>query len=182
MRLSSLSYHADFFICVAFVIYFAVCASLAPWQVGAEWTAYAAVGFITWTLLEYLIHRWIYHHVPYFAKMHSAHHVEPKSPIGAPPIIGIIIIFGLFYVPFSSSSVVLANGRTSGVLLGYCAYHLLYHAAHYWSPEPTSWLYRARHYHALHHYHSEHFNFGITTSFWDRVFGSVAKPAQRRAV
>ena len=175
MRLSTLAYYADFFTSAALVVLFVVLIALDTWEHHAEWVLVVVLGGAAWTLIEYLIHRWIYHHVPYFQELHDAHHAEPNAYIGAPPLLGIAIICVVSFAPLVSISFVVASGLTTGVLVGYCTYMLVHHADHYWRPATTTWLYRARHHHAQHHYHSGHSNFGITTSFWDRVFGTVVK-------
>jgi sterol desaturase/sphingolipid hydroxylase (fatty acid hydroxylase superfamily) len=182
MRLSAPSYYADFFVSAGIIAYLAALIGHERWQVDAEWTGLLVLGFALWTFAEYAIHRWLYHRVPYFAQRHETHHAEPTAFIGAPPLIGIALIVTLFYLPFAATSLVVASGLTAGVLLGYCAYQMLHHAAHHWPRAQKSWLYRLCRHHALHHYHSEHANFGITTSFWDWAFGTAAKVGRRNSV
>jgi len=182
MRLSTISYYADFWISIALIAIFAAHGSTMNWRGGAEWFGCVALGLACWTLLEYVIHRWVYHGIPYFKQQHEHHHEEPLEFIGAPPLIGIVLILSVFYAPLMSNHPLVASGLTSGVLAGYSIYQLLHHADHHWSPRPGSWFHRARHFHALHHFHSEQANFGITTSFWDWAFGTRAKVRQRSAV
>jgi sterol desaturase/sphingolipid hydroxylase (fatty acid hydroxylase superfamily) len=175
MRLGPLGYFSDFIVAGILISYFTAQLAFGTWQIRAEWLASAVLGGAAWTLLEYLIHRWVYHHVPYFQDAHDAHHAEPMAYIGAPPLVGVAIILLVIFVPLAASHMAVAYGGTTGVLIGYCAYMLLHHAAHYWSPAQGSWLYRAKHHHAQHHYLSDHVNFGITTSLWDRVFGTAVR-------
>ena len=176
MRLSKLSYFADFYISMVLIAGLASFGSMLPtWLKRGEWVLYASLGFVLWTLLEYAIHRWLYHHVPYFKDIHEAHHAEPNAYIGAPATVGIALIFAIFFAPLATFNVVAASGLTAGVLMGYLAYMILHHAAHYWTLPPGSWLYQARRHHALHHYSSQASNFGIITSFWDHVFGTATR-------
>lgn len=181
MRLSPLGYYSDFIVASGLIAIFTVQFASGTWQTRVAWGASAALGGLIWTLVEYAVHRWVYHHIPYFQSVHDAHHAEPKAFIGAPPLIGIGIIVLVVFVPLASTSMVAACGTTTGVLLGYCAYMILHHAAHYWAPARGSWLYRANHHHAQHHYLSDQINFGVTTSFWDRVFGTSARSLPRNA-
>ena len=181
MRLSRLAYYIDFVISAGLVVGLAgytisVAASI---ELG-QWLLYAGLGAAGWTLIEYAVHRVIYHHAPYFRDLHDAHHAQPNAYIGAPPLIGIIIIVAVFFAPVVKVSHVAATGLTAGVLLGYMAYMLIHHAAHYWVLTPTSWLYRTRRHHALHHYNSNRGNFGITTSFWDHAFGTAIEANRPR--
>jgi len=134
---------------------------------------FSALGLALWTLVEYAVHRWLYHSVPYFKDVHDAHHAEPNAHIGAPPVVCVALIFAIFFAPFANTHFTAACGLTTGILIGYMAYMLMHHAAHAWSPKPGTWLHGARRHHALHHFRAEECNFGITTAFWDHVFGTA---------
>jgi sterol desaturase/sphingolipid hydroxylase (fatty acid hydroxylase superfamily) len=174
MRLSQLSYYADFFLSAACVVGLIVLVAMHAEGIQlAGWLCYVVLGGVGWTLLEYATHRWIYHRVPFFKELHNAHHAEPDAHIGAPPVIGLVIIFGLFFVPIVGTSLLAACGVTTGMLLGYMAYMLVHHAAHYWTLPAGTWLYQARHHHAVHHYRAVEGNYGITTTVWDHAFGTA---------
>lgn len=52
----------------------------------------------------------------------------------------------------------------------------MHHASHHWRAD-SGWLKQRKCWHALHHHHTERpVCFGVTTSFWDRVFGTTAQP------
>jgi sterol desaturase/sphingolipid hydroxylase (fatty acid hydroxylase superfamily) len=181
MRLGAISYYADFIISLLVVAGLIGLASIHNTWVGSAKFTFAAVGgFVLWTLLEYAIHRFVYHHAPYFKDIHDAHHAEPNAHIGAPPVVGVLLILAIFFAPFAQANVALASGLTTGVLLGYLAYMLIHHASHEWTLRPTSWLYQAKRHHALHHHRPEACNFGIVTSFWDHVFGTAYVGTLRR--
>jgi len=48
------------------------------------WGIICLSGVVTWTLLEYVLHRYVLHHVPGFEQMHDAHHADPLASVGAP--------------------------------------------------------------------------------------------------
>jgi len=182
MRLSKLSYYADFFISLAIIAVMASLAAVLPtWLRRGEWVLFVVAGALAWTFIEYLVHRWLYHHAPFFREMHDMHHNEPHAHIGAPPIIGIVLIFAIFYAPLLTVNAIAASGVTVGILIGYVGYMVVHHAAHYWSMPQSSWLYQLRRHHALHHHHAEDCNFGITTSLWDRVFGTAVQTSRATA-
>ena len=176
MNLNRVLYFGDFFVCPVAIMALAI-AALA--KEGMEpiglWVLAFAIGCGAWTLLEYAIHRWIYHNVGFFDKMHDAHHQDPTGMIGAPSFLSIGLIFVLFYLPLFFINADIAGGFTSGVLLGYFAYMLVHHASHHWAPRHGSLLYRLRIAHMAHHYHDEEGNFGVTTAFWDKVFGTYVE-------
>jgi len=68
------------------------------------------------------------------------------------------------------------------MLVGYAAYQVVHHATHFWRPDRGSYLYRVRLHHSVHHYHQEFGNFGITTAFWDQVFGTAVEMKRILAV
>ena len=182
MHLSKLNYYADFFVSMALIALLAIIVmAKATWLQGIEWGIYLCVGAASWTLIEYGFHRWLYHGAPYIRDLHRAHHATPNAHIGAPSLIGIILIFMVCFAPLATTRFFAASGLTAGMLIGYMAYMLVHHACHYWRSTAFSWLYRARLHHALHHYHSDEINFGITTAFWDHVFGTALEPTRRRA-
>jgi sterol desaturase/sphingolipid hydroxylase (fatty acid hydroxylase superfamily) len=186
MRLSAVSYYADFFLGAAAILLLIV--RMVPGDEAlaqgfesliAYRIACVVAGFVLWTLFEYAVHRVLYHNIPFFRAMHDAHHAEPNAFIGAPPVIGVVLVIAITYWPIASINDMAASGLTVGMLLGYMAYMVLHHAAHYWNVATGSWLYQARRHHALHHHHRLEGNYGITTAFWDHVFGSALEPRRR---
>ena len=174
MRLGTIGYYADFL--SAFLGGFILCVlamARGTWLLRGEWIASLIIGVGLWTILEYGIHRWLYHGVEFFIRLHDAHHEEPNAYVGAPPFVGIALIFLLIYLPVELADLTVASGLTTGVLAGYMAYQLVHHATHFWQPARGTYLYRARLRHSGHHYHRKLGNFGITTVFWDQVFGSA---------
>jgi sterol desaturase/sphingolipid hydroxylase (fatty acid hydroxylase superfamily) len=174
MQLGRFGYYADFFggFAGSFVL-FALAMSRGTWLLRAEWLASLMVGIVLWTLLEYGVHRWLYHGMEFFVRLHDAHHQTPNAYIGAPPFVGIASIFLAIYMPGLLLGSTVASGLTEGVLLGYMAYQLVHHATHFWQPTRGSYLYGARLRHSGHHHHRELGNFGITTALWDQFFDTA---------
>src|SRR4030088_1703898 len=115
MRLGSFSYYADFvgaFTCSTLLWVLAMLQG--TWLSRGEWFASLLIGLAVWTLLEYGIHRWLYHGVDFFIRLHDAHHKDPNAYVGAPPFIGIALIFFLIYVPVEMFSLMVASGLTTG--------------------------------------------------------------------
>jgi cyclopropane-fatty-acyl-phospholipid synthase len=63
-----------------------------------------------------------------------------------------------------------ACALTLGVLTGYMVYTMTHHATHHWRAD-NSWLRQRKRWHALHHHLERPGYYGVTTSFWDNVFG-----------
>jgi sterol desaturase/sphingolipid hydroxylase (fatty acid hydroxylase superfamily) len=140
-----------------------------------RWLAMVLLGAALWTFIEYTTHRVIYHRVAAFKKYHEAHHADPQAYIGAPPLLGASVVLLISFLPVATFAPALATGLCVGMLTGYTVYLLVHHAIHFRKPTPGTYLYRARLYHAAHHYRNDEGNFGVTTSFWDRVFGTRAQ-------
>jgi sterol desaturase/sphingolipid hydroxylase (fatty acid hydroxylase superfamily) len=178
MQLSRLSYFADFVLCP---ILGAALLGVAAMRVGLTGMGPAllalVLGVFGWTFVEYVIHRSIYHRVQPFQGYHDAHHDDPKALIGAPSVLGIVLIFGVVFLPLLPLGVAVACGATSGFILGYFAYMMIHHASHHSDIRPGTWLYALRRHHARHHYAPDLGNFGVSTGFWDHVFGTaLARP------
>ena len=173
MPINNFLYYGDFFaipIAIVILTYFAFASggSAAAFNVSVS----LIVGIATWTLVEYLVHRFIYHHAPVFSALHDAHHEAPNAFIGVPSFISSGFLITVCYFPVRGFDAVAACGFTSGMLLGYGAYMVVHHATHHFSIEPGDWLYPSRVRHMAHHYHDDA-NFGVSTGFWDRVFGTT---------
>ena len=181
MRIGKFLYFGDFLVIPVAVLLFAWAAYAAGGAAAIpEWGASLVFGAALWTLVEYLIHRYAYHHAPILAPLHDAHHKEPLAFLGVPSFVSSGLILAVCYLPLRPYAPVLAAGFTSGVMLGYAAYMFVHHATHHFKIEPGDWLYEARLRHMTHHYR-EGVNFGVSTGFWDRVFGMLAARRERTA-
>jgi len=180
MRLSKTLYFGDF---VASPIAIIVLAALAlagqDYRAAALWLLALLAGICAWTLIEYLVHRYLYHGVAFFEKFHDAHHAEPNELIGAPSFIMIAMIILVFFVPLLAIGLVVASGAACGALIGYIGYMLVHHASHHFEPRPGSLLYQARLRHMAHHYHGTPGNYGVITSFWDQLFSTTVERRRR---
>lgn len=136
--------------------------------------AFALAGLLSWTAIEYGMHRFILHGWKLFSRLHEEHHQRPRALIFTPTILSAALIALLVFVP-----VLLASGfwracaLTLGVLTGYLAYTVTHHAVHHWHFD-NAWLKKRKRLHALHHYSiRQTVYYGVTSEFWDRVFGSI---------
>jgi hypothetical protein len=130
---------------------------------------YASTGLLSWTLSEYLLHRYVYHVVPSFlSEGHALHHDSPRALIGVPWYLTTIIVVAVFY------AVTLVAARpATGVFMamnwfGYVLYCLAHHGSHHFQYR-NGWLKKMKRHHLIHHAHPA-YNWGFTTALWDRVF------------
>jgi len=172
MRQGAISYFADIVFCPLLALALSLFAFDRYSEQIIEWLLILVFGVALWTLVEYFMHRVVYHHVDPFKNYHEAHHANPQAYIGAPPLVGTSIVFFISFAPLLPVSPVAANGLSAGMLAGYSAYMLVHYACHSRQPTPATYLHRLRVRHAVHHYRDDNGNFGVTTAFWDRVFGT----------
>ena len=178
MRQSALVYYFDSCIAPLAVLVLIVYAAL---HADPLWLAFLVPGLLGWTFVEYLIHRYIYHHVPGYVGLHDAHHKEPTALIGSPPGSGTILILIVVMLPLSYIGEAVGLGFGTGFLAGYALYQTAHHAVHFWKARHGSFLYRLRLHHMRHHYGKEEGNFGVSTPLWDHVFGTLLQRRGRQA-
>lgn len=138
-------------------------------------------GVLGWSLIEYLLHRFVLHGVAPFRRWHEQHHARPTALICTPTLLSATLI-GLFV--FLPAALLgdrwMACALTLGLLVGYLGYAVTHHAIHHWRGD-GAWLMRRKRWHALHHRHGGGARcYGVTGAFWDRVFGSAPAPAAVR--
>lgn len=151
--MSRLAYYTDFVAIPALVLVLVA--------VGGAGLGGMLLGLAAWTLAEYVIHRCLFHHLPVFRAAHDEHHARPCARTGVTSWHS-LGIFGLLFL-------VLPAGILAGLALGYLAYITAHHAVHHWRIAPGHPLYALKLRHAMHHRGVEA-NFGVVTTFWDRVF------------
>ena len=175
MHLSKAGYFADFAIYPPIVLTLLILALWhAPSLVWIEWLMACFAGIVVWTLLEYVIHRGVLHRIQFFATMHDLHHQDPEGFVGTPTWLSLAAIcVGALFPLWWQAGFDFASGATAGLMLGYVWYIGVHHVLHHWRIQPGSYLYPWKRRHALHHYARHPCNFGVTTHFWDRVFGTA---------
>ncbi len=137
-----------------------------------------------WTLAEYLLHRYVFHFVNenkmvqrFHFVMHGSHHEYPKDTerLLMPPVPGLIlasILFLFFYLLFSLFGVSTWTWAFfPGFFLGYLLYSFVHRATHVYKP-PKGFEHLWAH-HSLHHYKYPNRCFGVSNTFWDKVFGTM---------
>jgi len=175
MKMSKLGYFSEFVLFPPFVLI----ATLLGFRSSIAWqpAIYAVVyggGLIGWTLIEYLLHRVLFHHAPILSRIHARHHHSPQDLIGTPAwasaLVGLVAVASPCWAMLGFN---LGTAATAGFVTGYLWYVFVHYATHHWRPRPNTYLYRARLRHARHHHLSDNGNFGVTTGVWDHVFGTA---------
>ena len=137
-------------------------------------------GFMCWTLMEYLVHRFVFHFQPQGPAslavaylLHGVHHAFPDDnrrwviplAVSIPTAIALYalcrLVLGTLHGPFFA-----------GVLGGYLCYDLLHVLSHQSAARCRIGRF-LRTYHLQHHYARPDLHFGISSPLWDHFFRTV---------
>lgn len=148
--------------------------SLGAWTI-AGW---AALGVFSWTLLEYGLHRFVFHYEPApdsqlqqdaMFLIHGIHHDYPwdRDRLVMPPTVTAIIAVSVWFAFRWLGSA--EHAWMAGMVAGYVWYDLTHYYLHHAAPTTAAgkWL---RRYHLVHHFQTPEVRYGITTPLWDLVF------------
>jgi len=171
-RLTKFSYYLDFLIYPPLI----VALVLLKYEVSGlslAWVQWLVAGLIAWTLIEYWLHRIIFHGaLKTIAKMHMLHHATPDDFIGVPVWYSIVIFLVLGLPVLGLLGLERGSGTIVGLLVGYTLYIGIHDAVHHRSSYLHPWFSRLGVNHLPHHYHNGRADFGVTTDVWDRLFGT----------
>lgn len=153
--------------------------------------AAAAVAIFAYPLVWYVLHRWVLHgrwlfKSPLTAKVwkriHYDHHQDPHN---------LEILFGALYTTLPTIALVTipvgwlldgvggaATAFATG-MLWVCVYEFCHCVQHLSYKPKNRWLKMIKQRHMEHHFHDENGNFGITSFFWDRLFGTLYEREER---
>ena len=140
-----------------------------------------------WTLFEYFAHRYLFHWAtenPKFQRIvyifHGNHHHYPRDRqrLFMPPVPSILlasIIFSIQYLLLGKY----VFAFFPGFMLGYLMYASMHYLIHAIAP-PFKFMKPLWRNHHLHHYKNEELGFGVSNTFWDRIFGTMFNLEQEK--
>ena len=144
-------------------------------------------GLAIWTLLEYWLHRLVFHWEPdhpigsriHFI-IHGVHHDHPNDRLRLvmPPAASVplaVVFLGLFILVFGTPA---AYPLFAGMMGGYLAYDYMHYHLHHHVPRTTIGK-RLREHHMRHHFQDHRYGYGVSTPLWDVIFRTL--PRRRRA-
>ena len=134
-------------------------------------------GALTWTLLEYVIHRWLGHDRRFlrnvFGVEHTLHHARGHY---FAPSWKKALAAGVVLVAAGGPAVALAGWEVGGGwAVGLVGFYLVYEVIHRLNHTHAGWgPYGrwARRHHFYHHFHDPAVNHGVTSPLWDIAFGT----------
>jgi sterol desaturase/sphingolipid hydroxylase (fatty acid hydroxylase superfamily) len=145
---------------------------------GAALLLLAGVGWLVWPLLEYAVHGGLAHgmRTP-VTPFHWGHHEAPErvftSPLAwIPAVLALCAALGLA-LGFAAGTALVA-----GLLAGFFRYEYVHWRIHFRAPR-SAHEHRRRAHHLAHHERNPAAYYGVTTDFWDRVFGTLPAAPER---
>lgn len=147
------------------------------------------VGVFVWSLMEYWLHRTLFHWKPdtwwgprFHFFLHGVHHQwhRDRFRLVMPPAASLslgVVFFALTWVAGAALSFLLDPrwiwAFFGGVMFGYLVYDMVHYYVHHFKPRTRvgKWL-RAHH---MAHHHNKLFKdkkFGVSSTLWDHVFGT----------
>ncbi|UEG50941.1 sterol desaturase family protein [Ferruginibacter lapsinanis] len=137
-------------------------------------------GMFFWSFFEYIMHRFVFHYVAESERgkkinyiLHGNHHEYPRDKErlfmpAAPSLIISSVLFLLMYLVLGKN----VFPFFPGFMFGYLIYGSMHYAIHAWNP-PFKWMKGLWRNHHLHHYKQQQKGFGVSSTLWDHVFGTM---------
>ncbi len=137
-------------------------------------------GVFVWTLTEYSLHRFVFHHKfssPFGERIHfifhGVHHDYPMDSrrLVMPPSVSIplaALFYYSFFLIFGSS---LVAPFFIGFLTGYLFYDMTHYAVHHFNIHNKFWLGLKKH-HIRHHFQDPDKGYGVSSPMWDKIIGT----------
>lgn len=170
---------------VPFVAYLVHRGLHVPGVSGGTFAGVFLGGIVFWTLLEYVLHRWVFHFTPspnselaqdvHFL-IHGVHHDWPHDPdrLVMPPVMSILLAIVLGYPIFVVTGPRFFAPFFAGLVTGYIWYDMTHYAVHHVKPRTEAGA-KLRKHHYLHHFKTPEARYGVSTPVWDLVFGTLPR-------
>lgn len=151
---------------------------VGPWGSACLFLA----GLLAWTLLEYTLHRWVFHFAPAPSSelqrdlaylMHGVHHDWPYDAdrLVLPPLVAVMLALAIGLPMRALLGPHLFPGAFAGLVAGYVWYDLTHYAVHHMKQRTGLGKLQRRN-HMLHHFALPDARYGVTTPLWDLCFGT----------
>jgi len=155
---------------------------------GLRLAIFFVLGWVLWGLVEYWVHRVLFHIEPeegWGARLHwmvhGVHHDHPNDPLRLvmPPVVSVpgTAAFTLVFALLLGVNDGLALG--SGFIAGYLVYDMTHHHLHHHKPRTRGGL-LLRELHMRHHFQDDTRGFGISAPWWDAIFRTLPQRGGRK--
>jgi len=149
---------------------------------------FISFGVLSWTLIEYGLHRFIFHYSARSAfgrkLVYAAHLSHHEAPHAANQLFSSLLIslpIATVYLLLAwivTGSLHAAAYLFAGLTVGYFCYEWLHFQAHHRRPRLRLFRY-LRKYHLLHHYQTQELRFGVTSPLFDVIMRTF-RPVRKR--
>lgn len=142
-----------------------------------------ALGLCLWTLIEYVLHRFLFHierwlpdHPVAFTAhflLHGVHHYLPMDRLRLvmPPAMFVILCTPIYkFCHFVFRDYNISMSVFCGGLMGYVMYDVTHYSLHH--KKLPEFMKEVKKHHLDHHYKNYDLGYGVTSKFWDSVFGT----------
>ncbi len=134
--------------------------------------ALVAAGLLAWPLLEYVIHGVLSHRLRTpAAAMHWTHHRDARR-VFTPIAVWLPVALLLWAIGAQLAGAAPAGAVVLGIVAGFLRYEHVHWRIHFRAPASAREELRRVH-HLSHHFRNPNAYHGVTTRFWDRVFGTL---------
>jgi sterol desaturase/sphingolipid hydroxylase (fatty acid hydroxylase superfamily) len=120
-----------------------------------------AGGAVAWTFAEYVVHRYVLHDL--VPTQHGLHHANPDGAV--------LTVFWQIWACFALVYLTVGGAFLAGALIAYAWYLFVHHCAHH---SPGNLPLPLLKHHQSHHRFATR-NYGVSTTLWDHVFGTVQR-------
>lgn len=145
--------------------------------------ALLGTGLAAWTLIEYLLHRYVFHYhpkSPWGIKLHfiihGVHHDYPNDAkrLVMPPTASLPIVLAVYALLSTVLRPAIRDASFVGLLSGYLIYDMMHYALHHARFRSVS-LQALRRHHMRHHFLEPNRRYGVSSPLWDWVFGTLPR-------
>jgi len=178
--LSKVHFSVPLFVFVPVITYSAYLAITADSLTWIDRIAWFALGLLAWTVVEYVMHRYVFHFHPTsdFGKkihfiFHGIHHDYPcdRLRLVLPPSVSIPLATGFYFLWRALIPQPGLFAFFSAFILGYLVYDMFHYAIHHVQVKGKLWNQLKTH-HLKHHYVDPDKGFGVSSPLWDHIVRS----------
>jgi sterol desaturase/sphingolipid hydroxylase (fatty acid hydroxylase superfamily) len=130
--------------------------AISPFRMSSN-AALLVAGVVTWTLAEYVVHRFVLYGL--MTTQHGLHHANPDAAV--------LNIFWQIWACFALVYLIAGGAFLAGGLVAYAWYLFAHH-----SPNRLPLL-LLKHHRSHHQFATR--NYGVSTTLWDHVFGTLLR-------
>ncbi|XP_045192620.1 fatty acid 2-hydroxylase-like [Mercenaria mercenaria] len=142
-------------------------------------------GFLVWTIVEYIVHRWVFHTTPppnskflitvHFL-LHGQHHKSPmdRTRLVFPHVPACVLATVIYFLYWTLAPTAVNHVVFAGTIFGYLCYDMTHYYLHHGNPS-SSYFKDLKTYHVKHHFKAQDQGFGISSKLWDFPFGTLIR-------